>query len=268
VLMDGKPLAQMHVRASRSDGYYGGSVQALTDAGGRYRLEKVPPGMVNVRASFGAEPGQVFGDRTCKAAVVENGATTTVDFYLTNWTASVEGVLEAPAAASKSLELWIENDAGTSHFRTSADKDGAYRFESVPAGSARLRIARRKEIAFDIAKGETSRQDIHLDASAGIEFSVRGLEPGEQAHILLLGGDTFVPPVADGGFGQLRDTALAVEYLKRDEAAAFEHIDPGTYTIVGIAFRSLTEEGIAQARVASQVVHLDEDDTTSIDFDL
>jgi len=92
----------------------------------------------------------------------------------------------------------------------------------------------------------------------------------DDAHreVLLLEGDTFVPALQGGGFALLRDTALAVEYLKRDQAAAFEHIDPGTYTIVGIAFRSLTEEGVAQARVLSEVVRLGPEETASLLFDL
>ena len=219
---------------------------AITDDAGAYTIEGLPPGDVEVIAKL-VRPGERDAGpvRLQKQAVIEDAQTTVVDFQLADASSAVEGSVsvagEPPAVAM--IQGYVAGDSGDTFFSTSTLSDGTYSIRNLPAGEAWLEISitlqdgnqRRKNIPIQIPPGQTVRQDIQLDASAAVYGTVSTLAPNEGGEVMaVMGPYNFNPAQID--IDELERIEVSTSPISPEGAYRLTGLDPGTYTIIVVAF--------------------------------
>ena len=152
--MDGSPAAKVEVAAIELEQY--GNVNPATailasigqtDAQGRYRLEKVPPGRYFITAGFADSPSYFPGVKTRQearsVAVTANQVVSGIDFTLaTSVGVRVRGrVLNLPTTFSTDL-LTIRLQPINSAFSRNqpVPRDGRFEFSRIVPGKYDLRV--------------------------------------------------------------------------------------------------------------------------------
>lgn len=132
-----------------------------------FRLTGLAPGELEVQAIFGRMNRWTKG-----AAIVASGQTTALDIVFEDGTAEVSGTVtvggHAPDVSSILLE--VTTASGVQGYQLPGRDDGAFHFEGVAAGSGSLKVyvapkenpvaTEQREVTFDIAPGETIKQNI------------------------------------------------------------------------------------------------------------
>ena len=218
----------------------------MTDDTGTYMIEGLPPGDVEVIAKL-VRPGERDAGpvRLQKQAVIENTQITVVDFQLADASSAIEGSItvagEPPAVAM--IQGYVAGESGDTFFNTGASSDGTYSIRNLPAGEAWLEVSvtlqdgheRRKNIPVKIPSGQVVRQDVQFDASAAVFGTVRTLAPNEGGEVMaVMGPYTF--NLAQIDIDELQRIEVATSPISPEGAYRLTGLDPGTYTIIVVAF--------------------------------
>jgi hypothetical protein len=216
-----------------------------TGPDGRYFFGKIPPGMVTVAATL-----KGAGEVLTQTAVVEEGATTTVDFDF-GGTGVVEGAVTVAGTVNGQVRVLLQSPSESGLRTVEAECEGAdgayaYRIAHAPAGPGMLVAAvetgtgwrASPGVAVSVEEGGTLRQDLALGGNASVEVEVSGAREGERVAVGILRGrvdsldlsgvvspDQLVYSVADRLLGGSTEPPYRLEGL-----------EPGTHTLAVVAF--------------------------------
>ncbi len=232
-------------------GSRGDIVSVETDEDGFYTLPAVATGSVNVRVMTRAE------QRTRETVVVTaEDAVTAVDFDFEAADAALEGVvtLGGVPVPSAIVQLVYSASGDSERHSVGSGEDGAYRFEHVPAGEARLQVhgqllvedddsseepRRSREVFVDLVSGGVTRMDVELFGGETISGRVSGIPEGYVFSIYLMtmeaAGVSLEPLLSPQTLLLNRCCSVAPGYSHRDGSFSFSNVDHGAYVIYVIA---------------------------------
>ena len=218
----------------------GRSRVALPDEDGFYIIDRLPAGDVNVAVGVGSQETSTV---QMTPAVLKEMTVTTLDFDLSNWTASIEGIIfnnKVPAAAT--IKALIVTENGEEQFATTrTDENGQYRLANLIGGNVTFNVLSTSSRAFkfELADGQSLQKDLDLSHVGEIRCTLYGLPAGVlTTNILVLKGEVAIPETINAETMrefQQEVTASGVLRLDSAEPTKLDSIEPGTYTIVAIA---------------------------------
>ncbi len=243
--------------------------QTQTGSDGFYRIGEIVPGEVQAKAHFRIQEDNPRNRWiVSKPTVVKVGKVTKLDFDFSPGTSVIEGVVTINGETPVGYSVWIfvTTDYGQASSRAIIDPDGYYRAENVPSGIATVRYGSRadKQYTFEIGEGELVQQDIVFSGQGTVIPEVRGWQEGESVRIYLLAGDVSAPLVNSDGIKVLTEESINRIQLSSHSYPSFpfRNLEPGTYTVIAIAAKSWTEEGMLESRLITDLVTVDNDEVT------
>jgi len=212
---------------------------------GSYRLD----GLMAGEATLHIDTGGGRQDRTVHIAA---GATNTLNIDIATGTGQIELVTLLPAHlvdAQVTGTAVVDSQDGRVTLNTQADEQGLLRFESLPAGALSIHVAATlpggtlvaRTLERDITSGQRIDETVDLTAGVPVAGTVRGLDPGENAYVMLFSGAIDPALLANEGFGQLHMQMTHHQCLPASGAYRFDAVEPGIHTLVAAAegFQSL-----------------------------
>ncbi|MFO7976683.1 MAG: carboxypeptidase-like regulatory domain-containing protein [Candidatus Hydrogenedentota bacterium] len=241
--------------------------ESVTDEAGIYTIRGVDPGEIEVIAKLvpAARPDS-RPVRLQKKVVVEKGRVTIVDFQLADAASAIEGLvtLRGKPVATAAIKGYVAGESGDVFFNASAAIDGTYFIDNLPAGDAWVQVVltledgreRRKNVSVHIPVGQTVRLDTDFMASAGVYGTVDGLAPNERGEVMaLMGPYDFNPAQID--IDELKQIEIARSPISPNGEYTLLGLEPGTYTIIAVAFDP-HEAGRPALHTTTQNVTLEE----------
>lgn len=243
---------------------------SVTDANGHYVFQNLPAGVgtvaVSLRGQSGA--GRQFL-RAQRSVIVADNRVTRADFELSGDNAVVEGVvsIKGTPVSHAYVNLSLISAHGEQRTGTNVDANGYYRLENLSSGSAVLEVSLRsgrqrrdKTVTFDLQPGRRVRQDIDFGPVSAVTGTVRGVRDGEQAHVAVLPGeyDIKTPTIED--VQALAGMLSGYTQVSSDGTFVVENIEPGTYTVVGVAISGTpgTElEAFLNSRYVTETIEIE-----------
>ena len=277
VSRDGTPLADVLVTVRFLDRSEGPRMSTRTAADGTYQASSLPPGEVEVLAK------DESNRRVIREAIVESGATTKVDLAFGSATSAVVGQIKAETFGPERMLVQCEVTSawGAESLHVDPQPDGAYRLEGVPAGHVRMSaqiwtpgLLNMKQFAeFELAEGETARQDFEFAASGRLSGRIRGLNDNMLGGVVVLEGKVPIPAAPGPDFlvrleNMYNDGVVAQAECDETGAYVAEHLLPGTYTVLALLVSKEEEEDVSLARCVSSVVEIEAGASADLDFDL
>ena len=252
---------------------YQPSERVETDDEGRYRLDKLPPGEMDVIASLvrvemeGNVQRHMGLGQVTRKAIVAAGGVTVVDFDAPGDGGVIEGRITFFGSSPEHAGVFAvsEQPEGRTLLTSMAKPgDGTYRFEEVPAGTVELyvQVATQrherfgKHVAVEMAQGETRTQDIAFDGTGVLTGSLSG-EFSREAYLVLVPGRVDAAGLMDSPEDLMRITARQAVQLQPG-AFRLEGLDPGVYTLVA------GTDGLVQ--MDSEVVEIPATGEVSVDL--
>jgi hypothetical protein len=255
------------------------SGEAETGADGSYVLSDVPEGSVNVTAHFpGSSPP--YGHRAAYQydILVQNGRTTQVLFDYPAGNSRVEGSVTRGGEPVErgDVRLWTTGSAGTELSRRTIGINGRYVFRDVPAGPATLSVGvptqsgdlLTRTINVEIPEGEVSTINVDLSGNSVIGGYVAGLDPFEHGTVYVLAGEVDVPEFTADTHQELVPFLQGHSVVAYDGVYEIQGLEPGIYTVLAVAAQRTLSGSIVQARFATAVLSIQENQDATFDFDL
>jgi len=269
VLLDGEAASGIYVSARKAEILgRGDSSQGNTDATGSYRLRSLSDGEFLVQA-YWYNPSDRDRSRALeRPAVVEAGQVTVVDFEFTAATSVVVGQITVDGQPEPGAHVTarIQCADGEERASTPADGQGMFRLDPVPAGYVYLTVnasGRQKIVEFELAAGQTVRQDVAFGGAAIVFGTVTGLLPGAENGVAFISGRANIPahPTALDVL-QLQRLVVNSPPIEPNGTYRAENVDPGVYTIVAYS----VPQNLADLRFSYSVLELAEGQETALDF--
>ncbi|MFO7973620.1 MAG: carboxypeptidase-like regulatory domain-containing protein [Candidatus Hydrogenedentota bacterium] len=266
VLKGGQPVSRQTVSLIIEDRHE----NAVTDANGYYVFESLPAGVgtvtVNLRGPSSARRQFMRAERSI---IVADNRVTQADFEFSSEDAIVEGVVtvEGTPVSNAYVALSVASGGGDQRTGTNVEEDGYYRLENLSSGSAILEVTvrsgrqrRSKTVTFEIPAGQHIRQDIDFGPTSVITGTVRGVRKDEQAHVAVLPGeyDTNKPTLED--VQALAGMLSGYTEVSSDGTFVVENLEPGTYTVVGVAITGTPQtelEAFLNARYVTETIEIE-----------
>ena len=269
VTVDGQP-SQGHIAALR----YGVIGSVASEPDGSYRLERLTPGIVAVKAFVTRHRGMT------RTASVEPGKTAVLDFDFPAAEAILEGhvTMDGAPVPKALLRLSVNTAADASAgYTTSPDGDGFFRFENLPAGEASMAAystdksgpSRRRSVSFEIASEGVTVQDVDLTVgncavSGRIDIPRRDCN----GAVCILDGEVVLEEFTLSVLESL-DSRMAAYTNQMNGTYRFDGLAPGTYTLLVVIYPDdvdSTSDLMGQALVVTEVVSLEESQEEVVDL--
>ncbi len=267
VTKSGQPLEGQTVSLNLSNAHQ----NAVTDATGYYAFRRLPEGEGTVTVNL---RGQASGDRrqyvnSQRSVIVAENSVTRADFDFSSQDAVVEGMVtvEGAPASQAYVSLTVTSSGGEQRTGTRIEANGFYRLENLSPGSATLDVSlrngregRNKTLHFELRAGQRLRQDVDFGPVSSVTGTLRGVRSGEQAHIAVVPGEVQMEKPTLEDVQALSSLLSGYGEVSADGTFVVENLEPGTYTIVGIAIAGEPEselEAFANARYVTQVIHVE-----------
>lgn len=240
-----------------------GPFTAVTGPDGKYSIIGVPAGVVTLILT---NPG---GVRVTRDVVLDAGQVLQVDFDLPAASAAVEGLIMCNGQPPEQADIFMQVNGPMGQYTASATvtPDGHYRAEGLLPGTVDMQavvtagggVRQRRNATFEIAEGQTLRQDFEFQTSTVIHGTVSGMKAGERAVVLVLGGEMTnfrLDSIED--FTSLRDAIVAESDIGPDGTYSITGVDPGFYTVVALITGVAAEPGgpMPQVRMTSRIANL------------
>ncbi|MCX6376347.1 MAG: carboxypeptidase-like regulatory domain-containing protein [Armatimonadetes bacterium] len=244
------------------------ALRAVTDAQGHYVLGNLAVGEIRLEVrDSGADEDSPLAEWESASAAVEAGQTTVVNFDLPLVESAIEGVvlIEGQPPERASASAMIVCDYGRLPVGAEVQPDGSYRLERLPAGAVTLQVAasaaggryRRRSIEIELGEAQTVQSDFLFSAECAVYGTVAGILAGEEAAVIAL--TEFPSSAGELTFQDLIDISRksAGECgVSPDGAFRIDGVDPGSYTILVVAFKRDAQQQIPQVRTTHKAVQL------------
>ena len=172
ITMDGEPLANGEVSVSNSEYFYSPHHYGKTNQDGQYSLSHLTPGEVRVLLTTRYGEDGSGWRRLERAAILEDGKTTVVDFDASRYYGILEGTVSVGGEGTMGAIVVAHTEANglVEMYRSITGQDGRYRLEELPPGPVDLEViatpgdGQRVEgaVTVRISEDEVVRQDIDL----------------------------------------------------------------------------------------------------------
>jgi len=250
-----------------------------TRADGSYVLQDVPEGYVNISVySPGSHAPSSHRHVTQRDILVKNGQTTQVSFDYPPGNSRVEGnvSLFGEPVERGHVTLRMTGPAGAELSRRSVGINGRYVFRDVPAGPATLSVAvtiesggwLEKTINVEIPEGAVTTVDVDLSGNVVVAGYVDGLAPFERGSVYVLSGQVDIREITPSTHQELVPFLQGHSAVGYDGVYEIQGLEPGVYTLLVVARPRNIHGGFDQARFATAVFNLQENQEISLDFDL
>ncbi|HIJ73414.1 MAG TPA: carboxypeptidase regulatory-like domain-containing protein, partial [Candidatus Hydrogenedentes bacterium] len=213
-----------------------GLLRTETDAGGRYRFEHVPPGLVEVILVEG------WNNKYQCEAVVASAETTVVDFEVHDGACVLSGAVTTRGEPVDRGRIFVSTTVDeATNTRVATIEEGQYFIEDLPSGQAHVRVfsdrdpsAGMKEAWVDLDPDQETVLNADFSGSGTLVGHVAGHGEEEQVAVLALPGKGDVGDVALTDPDRILEPRLA----RTDPEGAFRihPMEPGTYTVFVRAF--------------------------------
>jgi hypothetical protein len=190
----------------------------------------------------------------------------------------VEGsvTLSGEPAESGNVTLRTTGSAGTEQSGRSIGLNGRYVFRDVPAGPATLSVGVPTEsgdwltrtVNVEIAEGEVTTVDVDLSGNSVVAGYVGGLGPFEHGSVYVLSGQVDIREFTPSTHQELVPFLQGQSVVAYDGVYEIEGLEPGVYTVLAVAAQRTLSGSIVQARFATSVLNLQENQEAAVDFDL
>ena len=174
------------------------------------------------------------------------------------------------------LSLTYEDEEGNSgeSFRTRPTEEGDYEFSHIPSGTANLLIefyagsVRQNAVTLEIAEGEENEFDFDIDTGASIVGSIKGVEEAAEVFSALLRGEMEIKELSLVLYMKMRTKVAAIVQTEEDGSFTILGLDPGTYTLVAVAFDEKVTgfPDFTKARFTTAVVTLAEEEKKQVEL--
>jgi hypothetical protein len=253
--------------------------QAVTGEDGRYRIEGLGTGILDVLSKY-ALPGGGTPLRIQSQVEIVVGAEAALNFDFPHTLATLEGRVTAngtPIAAAD-IRGTIDTPQGQATFNATAEDDGSYRIGNIIPGDAWVTVSGwsndvelRRTVAAELPGGEVTRLDVDFDETTGFFGEVTNIGANEAGQVLALAGHIEVDV-------STVEAILRLESIKAGESDIDENglffisgVTPGEYTLVALVFRADTDTGndaINTIRVAMEKAVLPESGGANVTLSL
>jgi hypothetical protein len=263
----GLPLEGRHIIAAFRGTHFGKHGEVTTDKNGRYRVGGLRAGEYDVIASLNETTLDDSSSSLNVLAMVESGKTTIANFVFKPATSLIEGRITVSGNPPHEAKLRgvIGTDGGDVHFEARVEKDGSFRTRELPGGAAYIEVmaaregatATKKTATFNLADGETHRQDFDFDPVTAIAGKIEGLPDGMKGDVMAIrSNDITIDLSKIEELLGIREMAVGTADIQNDRTFRIEGLDPGEYTIVAICFNPDDDSGdpIASLRAANALV--------------
>lgn len=261
--------------------FEGGNQQfnTVTDAAGHYVFTNVMNGRGQVATWVQSGSGNLSQSRQI---IVETGRTTTANFELPVQTGTLEGFVTVggqPVSNGQVSAYLPSGEAGTSSY-AQLGSDGSYRIESVPVGEVRASVylhdfsgagGRQQVETVQIAAGRVTRLDFKLPLPTFVSGFLSGLKEGEAGYIGLLPGEVTIGPLTKEKISEYLGMLAGRAEMNPDGTFRMENVEPGTYTVVGVAAdpnASSPEDALINARIVTDVIEVREGEEISVELSI
>ena len=267
VTKGGQPLEGQTVSLNLANAHQ----NAVTDATGYYAFKRLPEGegtvTVNLRGAASGDRRQYLNSQ--RSVIVADNSVTRADFEFSSQDASVEGVVtvEGVPASQAYVSLTVASSGGEQRTGTRIEANGFYRLENLSPGSASLDVSlrtgregRNKTLHFELRAGQRLRQDVDFGPASSVTGTLGGVRSGEQAYIAVVPGEVQMEKPTLEEVQALSSLLSGYAEVSSDGTFVVENLEPGTYTIVGVAIAGEPQselEAFANARYATQVIHVE-----------
>ena len=259
--------------------YEGGHRQysTVTDSNGQYIFNNVSAGRGQVSAWLSSGGGNLSQNRQ---VIVETERTTTADFDLPAQTGSLEGFVMVggqPVNNGHVSAALVSEEGSTSSF-TQLNGDGSYLLESVPVGEVQAYVYLRDESGgrgrqetetVQIAAGRVTRLDFDLPLPTFVSGYLSGIKEGEGGYIGLLPGEVKIGPLTKEKIQEYMGMLAGQAQMSPDGTFRMENVEPGTYTVVGVAAdpnAPSPEEALMNARIVTEVIEVREGEELTVNL--
>ena len=247
------------------------SLYKRTDAEGNFAFHGLPAGEILVLITYRPSGNTVISmDRKTS---VDHGQTVRSDFFFPIGNAFIEGVVTRDGVPEPRTNVRaILDDSATQRFTTG--KDGAFRFDELPAGEVMIEvwysgtISGAYRVTRELGDGETVNLSIDLNTLATVKGKVNGFQPGD-TQVVVLFGERSVTPQNWAEVWQMDSiTASFGAVNNRTGNYSVSGLAPGEYTILLV--RSIEPHSSDQTRVSTtaKVVNILSAESYAVDLDM
>lgn len=276
IVKNGKPIDGMMVIAVNHD-MQGSSSVDLTKKDGRYKLEGLAPGTIQVIANA---QRMRDGGALVEFVTVEAGTLTRLDFEFKSKSASVEGrvTIDGRPAGSAQVLLLSHATAGAQQQQTETTPEGYYRFEDVQAGDSALMVGIRTEdgqevmrnLNLNINEEESIQQDVDFSLSPKRQIVGTVLWDRTEGmnHTVAVFDDTVVLPDVSEAIALMQHTmyALSAGNCAEDGSFVIIGLEPGHYTVLASEGPKMLESPDQMVFIMTEVTLTGQEPAT-VDFD-
>ena len=261
--------------------FEGGNQQSstVTDASGHYVFSNVTSGRGQVSTYVQSSRGNLNQSRQ---VIVETGRTTTADFDLPAETGGLEGVVTigGQPVTNAHVSAYLSSEEGSTSSYAQTNSDGSYVINSVPAGEVRVSVyirdssgggGRQHSETAQIVAGSVTRLDFDLPLPTFVSGYLSGLKEGEMGYIGLLPGEIKLGPLTKEKVQEYLGMLAGQAEMNPDGTFRIENVEPGTYTVVGVAAdpnAATPEDAIMNARIVTEVIEVNEGEEITVQLSI
>ncbi|MFO7974334.1 MAG: carboxypeptidase regulatory-like domain-containing protein [Candidatus Hydrogenedentota bacterium] len=271
-----RPGTNVNLYMHESSGHRSSTV---TDSSGHYVFTNVTAGQGQVSVFLRAGQGQLNQSRRI---IVETERTTTADFDLPAQTGSLEGFVAVGGepVSNGHVSVSVAGEDGWTSSHAQLTSDGSYFIESVPVGEASASVylpdpssgqGRHETETVEIVAGRVTRLDFDLPLPTFVSGYLSGIKEGEGGYIGLLPGKVKIGPLTQEKIQEYMSMLAGRAEMNPDGTFRMENVEPGTYTVVGVAAdpnAPSPEEAIINARIVTEVIEVREGEEISIELSI
>ncbi len=261
--------------------YEGGNQQlsTVTDGSGRYVFSNVSSGRGQVSTWVQSGSGNLSQSRQI---IVETGRTTTANFDLPAQTGTLEGFVSVGGqpVSNGQVSAFLASEAGGTSSYAQLGSDGSYRIESVAVGEVRASVylhdfsgarGRQQTETVQIAAGRVTRLDFELPLPTFVSGYLSGLKEGEGGYIGLLPGEVTLGSLTREKITEYLGMLAGQAEMNPDGSFRMENVEPGTYTVVGVAAdptAASAEDALLNARIVTDVIEVREGEEITVELSI
>ena len=161
-----------------------------------------------------------------------------------------------------------------------ADASGSFRLDGLPpgeytlstsavTGTAETTFFRHESVRVQVEAGTTTQVSLNVTGSASIQGTFSFPTKYRRGRVHLLEGDFTAQLSGANPEDYRRAMRASTERMRESGAYSFDHLDPGTYTLIGLCYNNRELEGTGEETDRPQVgklVHLRDRDHLTIDL--